>query len=49
MNSGIAELIVGKQRNGLTGKFELAFIKQFTKFGPWQDPSDFRFRLQIAD
>jgi replicative DNA helicase len=38
-NSGIAEIIVGKQRNGPTGKFELAFIKQFTKFANlWQEP-----------
>lgn len=31
-NSGLAEIIVGKQRNGPTGIFSLAFIKQFTKF-----------------
>jgi replicative DNA helicase len=31
-NSGVAELIIGKQRNGPTGSFELAFIKQYTKF-----------------
>jgi replicative DNA helicase len=31
-NSGIAELIIGKQRNGPTGSFQLAFIKQYTKF-----------------
>ncbi len=31
-NSGIAELIIGKQRNGPTGTLQLAFIKQFTKF-----------------
>ena len=31
-NSGLAEIIVGKQRNGPTGVFSLAFIKQFTKF-----------------
>jgi replicative DNA helicase len=38
-NSGIAELIIGKQRNGPTGSFELAFIKQFTKFANlWQEP-----------
>jgi replicative DNA helicase len=40
-NSGIAEIIVSKQRNGPTGKFELAFIKQFTKFANlWQEHSD---------
>jgi replicative DNA helicase len=31
-NRGIAEIVVGKQRNGMTGSFQLAFIKQFTKF-----------------
>jgi replicative DNA helicase len=36
-NSGVAEIIVGKQRNGPTGSFQLAFIKQFTKFANlWQ-------------
>lgn len=37
-NSGVAELIIGKQRNGPTGSFQLAFIKQFTKFANlWQE------------
>jgi|WetSurMetagenome_2_1015567.scaffolds.fasta_scaffold42080_2 replicative DNA helicase len=31
-NTGIAEIIIGKQRNGPTGSFEVAFVKQFTKF-----------------
>jgi len=31
-NAGVAELIVGKQRNGPTGSLQLAFVKQFTKF-----------------
>ncbi len=31
-NAGIAELIIGKQRNGPTGTLNLAFIKQYTKF-----------------
>jgi replicative DNA helicase len=31
-NSGIAELIVGKQRNGPTGTVKLAFIKEYTRF-----------------
>src|SRR5262249_26831247 len=31
-NRGIAELIVGKQRNGPTGTVPLAFLKEFTRF-----------------
>ena len=29
---GIAELIIAKQRNGPTGKVDLAFIKRSTRF-----------------
>jgi replicative DNA helicase len=29
---GVAELIVGKQRNGPTGVVKLAFIREFTRF-----------------
>ena len=37
-NSGVAEMIIGKQRNGPTGSLQLAFIKQFTKFANlWQE------------
>ncbi len=31
-NAGLAELIIGKQRNGPTGSFQLAFLRQYTKF-----------------
>lgn len=31
-NQGMAELIVGKQRNGPTGLVQLAFLKEFTRF-----------------
>ena len=31
-NQGVAELIVGKQRNGPTGVVKLAFIREFTRF-----------------
>jgi replicative DNA helicase len=29
---GIAEVIIGKQRNGPTGKIELTFLKEYTTF-----------------
>jgi hypothetical protein len=30
--SGVAELIIAKQRNGPTGELPLTFLKQFTRF-----------------
>ena len=31
-NRGMAQIIIGKQRNGPTDKFDLAFIKEYTRF-----------------
>ncbi|MCI0486220.1 MAG: replicative DNA helicase [Blastocatellia bacterium] len=31
-NRGVAELIIGKQRNGPVGNVQLAFLKEFTRF-----------------
>ncbi len=41
---GIAEIIIGKQRNGPTGEIELAFLKKCTAFEPLLDtpyPSEY--------
>lgn len=35
-NRGLAEIIIGKQRNGPTGKVELVFLKEFTRFENYQ-------------
>jgi len=38
----VAELILGKQRNGPTGTIKLAFEKKWTRFGDWtarEEPS----------
>jgi len=38
---GIADLIIAKQRNGPTGKIELAFIDKYTKFHNYDSTEDF--------
>ena len=39
---GVAEIIVGKQRNGPTDTARVAFIGQYTKFGNLAPVSDFQ-------
>ena len=42
-NKGLAEIIIGKQRNGPIGKIPLRFIGEYTRFDNWQEsvPNDF--------
>jgi len=35
-DKGIAEIIIGKQRNGPIGSFKLTFIKELAKFGEFE-------------
>ena len=36
---GMAEVIIGKQRNGPIGTVKLTFLGQFTRFENYQDPA----------
>ena len=35
-SDGVAEITIGKQRNGMTGSFQLSFRKRITKFSDLQ-------------
>ncbi|EQD69756.1 replicative DNA helicase, partial [mine drainage metagenome] len=39
-DKGLAEVIIGKQRNGPTGTFKLAFLGRYTKFENY-DPGQY--------
>jgi replicative DNA helicase len=36
---GVAEITIGKQRNGMTGSFRLSFRKRITRFSDLQKES----------
>ena len=39
-HSGVAELIIAKQRTGPTGEVPLTFLKQFTRFESWAETNE---------
>ena len=41
LNPGVAEIIIGKQRNGPIGTVNLTFLAQFTRFENYQDPGSY--------
>jgi replicative DNA helicase len=40
-NKGIAEIIIGKQRNGPTGKINLTFLGKYTRFESYAEAGRF--------
>jgi replicative DNA helicase len=45
-NSGLAEVIIGKQRNGPIGTVKLSFIKEYTRFENFiEEPADARLPM----
>jgi replicative DNA helicase len=46
---GIAEVIIGKQRNGPTGKIRLAFIKEYARFENLAHARQIEEYVQISD
>ncbi|MDO8785319.1 MAG: DnaB-like helicase C-terminal domain-containing protein, partial [Syntrophales bacterium] len=43
---GIAEIIIGKQRNGPTGVVKLAFLEKYTRFENLAHPAESSLSLQ---
>ena len=40
-NRNIAEVLLAKQRNGMTGKFRLTFLKEYTRFENYTEEGHF--------